>query len=71
MTNQELLEELAEDQGCDVMSMLEEATFDSVVPCICTECLATTDGEPDLREGHCDSCGSQTVRSCLDLAGVI
>lgn len=71
MKNEELLEKLAEDYGCDVMSMLEEATFDSIVPCICTECQATTEGEPDLRRGYCDSCGNQTVRSCLDLAGVI
>ncbi len=69
--DKKLLEELAEFEGQEVMDMLEEATFDSVVPGICTECKGVQECEPDARANWCESCGKSTVRSCLDLAGII
>jgi hypothetical protein len=57
----------------DVYEMLEKATFDSVAPGICTNegCDYTTEVEPDCRDGWCEECETNTVRSCLLLAGII
>lgn len=66
-----LLEDLAAAEGVDVMSMLEEATFDSVVPGICPTCRGTQSCEPDARANYCEECGTYTVRSCLDIARII
>ena len=65
------LETLAEIEGMDVMEMLEHATFDSVAPGICANCDYTCEVEPDQRKGYCEVCDTQTVSSCLILAGVI
>lgn len=68
------LEKLAEIEGyADVMEMLEQATFDSVSPGICTRkgCDYTTEVEPDQDRGYCEVCGTQTVKSALMLAGII
>jgi hypothetical protein len=56
-----------------VVGMIENAVADSVVPGICSneDCTYSTDVEPDCRKGHCEECGTATVRSCLDMAGVI
>lgn len=67
------LERLAEIEGLDVMTLLEDATFDSVCIGICTNkgCDYTTDVEPDCYDGHCEVCGTNTVKSALALAGII
>jgi hypothetical protein len=56
-----------------VRAMLEYATFDSVAPAICTNenCSHTTDMEPDQDKGWCEVCETNTVKSCLILAGLI
>jgi hypothetical protein len=66
-----LLNQLADDYGYRTVGDLIEANaFDSVVPGIC-ECGYTTDVEPDSDSGWCEGCDSNTVKSCLVLAGVI
>lgn len=67
------LEELAEIEGMEVMEMLEEATFDSLARSICTNpgCDYTTQLEPDQDRGWCENCQTNTVTSCLILAGLI
>jgi hypothetical protein len=67
------LNQLADLEGMEVDEMLEQATFDSVAKGICTnpDCDYTTEVEPDQTEGYCEACGTQTVQSCLILAGLI
>ena len=67
------IETLAAIEGMEVMEMLEEATFDSVSPGICTnpDCDYTTTVEPDCRKGWCENCQAQTVASALVLMGII
>lgn len=72
--NSSKLDRLAELEGYeDSILMLEDATFESIVPGICTNemCDYTADIEPDCREGHCMSCNTYTVSSCLVLGGLI
>ena len=66
------LQALAEIWGMDVEDMLQEATYDSVAPGICSApgCDYTTEVEPDSRTGWCEECKERTVKSCLVLAGV-
>jgi len=73
MTNQEKLEALARTEGLSVEEMLEQASFDSVAKGICMNegCDHTCEVEPDQDKGYCESCGTQTVKSCLILAGII
>lgn len=68
------LVQLAQDWGmASIDDLLSEAMFDSVSPGICMneDCDYSTEVEPDCRDGYCEACGTQTVRSCLVLAGVI
>lgn len=67
------LNTLAEIEGMDVMEMLEQATWDSVSPGICTNpnCDYTTEIEPDSYDGWCPECNTNTVKSALVLAGII
>lgn len=68
------LDELAEQYGFPgAFEMLEESAIDSVVPAICMnpDCDYTTDMEPDQDQGWCEACESNTVKSCLVLAGVV
>jgi hypothetical protein len=68
------LKKLSENEGFDtVIAMLEEATFDSVSPGICTKpgCGYSTEVEPDQDRGWCESCNEGTVASALVLAGMI
>lgn len=67
------LKTLAEIEGVSVMEMLEEAAFDSVTPSICMnpDCSATYSYEPDCKEGWCEECETNSVKSCLVLAGLI
>lgn len=72
--NQTKLQELAAAEGFEeVDDMLEEAVVDSVVPGICMrrDCDYSCEVEPDQTAGHCEECGTQTVRSCLILASLI
>ena len=57
----------------DPMQMLEDATYDSVAAGICMNpgCDYTTEVEPDQGHGWCEACETQTVKSCLLLAGII
>lgn len=68
------LKQLATIEGYDdVFDMLNDAVTDSVVPGICSNphCNYTVGVEPDQDRGWCESCQSNTVKSCLILAGVI
>jgi hypothetical protein len=67
------LQQLADMEGIPVLEMLEEATFDSIAPGICTrpDCDFTTEVEPDQRLGLCEYCEAHTVKSCLVIAGLI
>ena len=70
--NQILLDKLVELEGYDSdMEMLEEATFESIVPGICENCFGTQNCEPDARKNWCDECQKPTVQSCLVIAGII
>lgn len=75
MSNHDKLEQLAEIEGYDsVENMLEEATFDSVTCGICTNegCDATTSCiEPDGHGMFCENCKTNTIDSCLIIAGII
>lgn len=69
-----LLDVLAHIEGYESLEeMLEERGLDSVVPAICTNpgCSYTTGMEPDQDKGFCDECKTNTVKSCLILAGII
>lgn len=68
------LNRLAEIEGFgSVDEMLSEATFDSSCYGICmnSDCEYTTEVEPDQSHGWCEECGTQSVKSCLILAGLI
>lgn len=74
MTNRALkLAELAAIEGEDEMQMMETASYDGVSPGICIndDCDYTVAVEPDCRDGWCEECQTNTVESCLVLAGVI
>lgn len=72
LTDEQLNLVLVEKEGfVDLESMLAYAVYDSIVPGICPECLGVQDCEPDARANWCDICETQTVRSCLDIAGII
>jgi hypothetical protein len=68
------LNDLVEQWGFeDEMEMLERAVLDSCVPAICMnpDCDYTTEMEPDQDRGWCEACGTNTVKSCLILAGIM
>ncbi len=68
------LRKLARVEGFDsVLAMLQQSTFDSVSPAICTEpdCDYTAETEPDQDRGWCEQCGKNAVASALVLAAVI
>lgn len=68
------LQQLTQDWGYDdELEMLQEATFDSVSPGICTNegCDYSTEVEPDQAHGYCEVCETGTVQSALMLAGII
>lgn len=65
---------LIDEMGCDDLEqMLAEACTDSVVLGICFNlgCDYTIEVEPDCSDGHCDVCGTHTVRSPLIAIGII
>ena len=55
-----------------VTAMLDDAVRDTIVPAICTnpECEFTDYMEPDQDAGFCEDCGTNSVKSCLVVAGV-
>jgi hypothetical protein len=72
-TNKEKLDKLSEIEGVPEMKLLENAVMDSSCKGICMTpgCSYTRDVEPDQSEGYCEVCGTNTVSSCLVLAGII
>ena len=73
MKHNEWLDKLAEECGVSVEELLEVCIFeDANPPGICTICgdwvIAI---EPDSSRGYCESCGNNTVKSALVLAGII
>jgi hypothetical protein len=72
-TNMDKLQQLCKITGMDEMELLEEATFDSVAASICINpgCDYVTEMEPDQDQGFCECCETNTVQSCLILAGII
>lgn len=67
------LKALAKEEGRSITELLKEGTFDNVAMGICTnpDCNYTTQVEPDQDKGYCEVCNTQTVSSCLVLAGII
>jgi len=57
----------------DTMDLLEENSVDSVVPGICVneDCDYSCEIEPDSNSGWCEECNTNSVHSCLILAGII
>lgn len=71
MNKENGLKELAAYEGMTEMELLEDATYDSVVPGICLDCGYSCGVEPDSSEGYCETCEKNSVQSCLVLAGII
>ena len=67
------LQDLARVEGMSEEELLQQATFDSIAKGICMNkgCDYTTEVEPDQSQGYCESCGTNTVQSCLMIAGII
>jgi hypothetical protein len=64
--------ELAQQWGylCPA-ELAQDYAFDSLVPAICSDCDYSTEYEPDQTKGHCENCGTNTVKSILILQGII
>lgn len=73
MTDQQKLLKLCELEEMSQELMLEEATFDGTCYGICMneDCNYTTSTEPDASDNICEDCGTNTVKSCLVLAGIL
>lgn len=71
MNSKQGLKALAESEGMEVMELLEKATFDGIAAGICLTCGYTCNVEPDCSDGYCEECRTQTVQSCLIIAGII
>jgi hypothetical protein len=72
--NTNKIQTLMEIEGFDdSLEMMEAIGYDSVCPGICTnpDCDYTTEVEPDCRNGYCEECNTQTVRSALSLLQLI
>ncbi len=68
------LDRLVASEGYpNLEELLRDASFDSACPGICMNesCDYTTEVEPDQEKGWCEACGTNTVVSCLVLAGVL
>lgn len=73
-SDEEIKKEIKEIIEKTIFGMLNEATYDSVSKGICMNpgCNYTTDNiEPDGSNGYCENCGTNTVQSCLVIAGLI
>ena len=65
------MDDLLDVEGYDnIDEAFDELMTDSVNPGICMNsgCDYTTTVEPDSREGWCEMCGTNTVRSFTELA---
>lgn len=75
ISREECLTRVAESEGFLSWDELFEARqldlLDAVVPAICVYCGLVTEMEPDQEQGWCESCDSNTVKSCLILAELI
>jgi len=74
MTNEQLLKHLCVMSGYDddTLALLEDAVKDSVCPGICKNCHTVYEEvEPDTSTYYCEECRSNSVVSCLVLAGII
>lgn len=70
----EKLKILAEMEGYNsIKEMLSEGCYGSSVPAICMNkgCNATYLMEPDMEDGFCEECRTNTVSSALIIAGLI
>jgi len=68
------IKQLMQIEGFENLNdFIEERADDSIVPGICTnvECNYTTEVEPDCREGYCEECKTQSVKSALVLLGIM
>jgi hypothetical protein len=68
------LAQLVEIEGYPSLDdMLAAIVSESVCPGICVRdgCSYTCEVEPDQDAGFCESCGRQSVKSALILAGII
>ena len=67
------LEELAHMEGFeDSTEMILQFGYGDYIPAICMneDCEATYNYEPDQDKGWCDECETNSVKSCLVLAGL-
>ena len=72
MKTARLLEKLRKEFGFPTLdAMYESAITDGTCPGICEKCEEyTTEYEPDQDAGFCEECETNTVVSCLILAGI-
>jgi hypothetical protein len=73
LKNDKLSALVASEGYASAFDLIEANIIDSVVPAICMneDCDYTTGMEPDQDRGWCEICETNTVVSCLVLAGVI
>ena len=72
--SEQKLQKLIELEGYDDdVALIADAVSDSVCPAICMNegCDYTAEMEPDQREGWCEVCGTNSMKSALLLAGII
>jgi phage FluMu protein Com len=55
----------------DIMKLLEQASYDSVVDIECPQCGAMCRIEPDAENIYCHDCGKETGRNPLVELGYI
>ena len=68
------LDELKKQTGLGFDALMNSAMYEGIAWGICKNpaCDYTTESvEPDCREGYCEICGTETVASCMVLAGRI
>jgi hypothetical protein len=68
------LKKLVEIEGYDDdAALIADAALDSACPAICmnADCDYTAEMEPDQRQGWCELCNTNSMKSALVLAGII
>jgi hypothetical protein len=67
------LDQLASTWGMSVAELIETYALETQVPGICMNpgCTYSTEVEPDLCNGWCEECDTQSVQSAIVLAGII
>lgn len=74
LRDQSKLDTLVGSEGFDSLeALLEQFIIDSVCLGICVkpDCSFTCEVEPDQDRGWCEYCRTNTVKSALELAGII